>query len=51
MNYARQLQLAPLLRKKSFFLLGPRSTGKSTLIRAQLGADAFVIDLLKSDNL
>ena len=50
MNYVRQLQLASLLRKKSFFLLGPRSTGKTTLIRAQLGAEAFVIDLLKSDN-
>jgi predicted AAA+ superfamily ATPase len=50
MNYVRQLQLAPLLRKKSFFLLGPRSTGKTTLIRAQLAADVLVIDLLKSDN-
>lgn len=50
MNYDRRLQLAPLLRKKSFFLLGPRSTGKTTLIRAQLGADAFAVDLLKSDN-
>lgn len=50
MNYTRRLQLAPLLRKKSFFLLGPRSTGKSTLIREQLGTDAFVVDLLKSDN-
>jgi hypothetical protein len=30
MNYVRQLQLAPLFRKKPFFLRGPRSTGKST---------------------
>lgn len=50
MSYIRRLQLAPLLRKKSFFLLGPRSTGKTTLIRTQLGPDAFVVDLLKSDN-
>ncbi len=50
MIYSRILQLAPLLRRKSFFLLGPRSTGKSFLIREQLHADAFVIDLLKSDN-
>jgi predicted AAA+ superfamily ATPase len=32
----RQLDLWELLSKKSFFLLGPRGTGKSTLIREQL---------------
>ena len=30
--YKRILNLPPLLKKKSFFLLGPRSTGKTTLI-------------------
>lgn len=48
--FHRILQLAPLLRKKSFFLFGPRSTGKTTLIRDQLGSEAFVIDLLRSEN-
>jgi len=32
----RQLKIAPLLARKSFFLFGPRATGKSTLIRQQL---------------
>jgi len=42
----RKLNLPELLRKKSFFLLGPRSTGKSTLIRKQLGDTTFIVDLL-----
>jgi predicted AAA+ superfamily ATPase len=46
----RALDLRSLLAKKSFFLFGPRSTGKSTLIRQQLAAEAFVIDLLDSRN-
>ncbi len=32
----RFLELAPLLEKKSHFLLGPRQTGKTTLIRSTL---------------
>jgi predicted AAA+ superfamily ATPase len=36
------------LEQKSFFLFGARSTGKSTLIRAQLGENALIIDLLES---
>ncbi len=32
----RELKLHNLL-KKSFFLFGPRATGKSTLIKQQLG--------------
>lgn len=48
MEIARQLQLAPLLEMKSFFLFGPRSTGKTTLIRRQLAETAFIIDLLDS---
>lgn len=46
----RALDLRRLLAKKSFFLFGPRATGKSTLIRQQLGREAFVIDLLDSRN-
>lgn len=45
MLYDRVLQLPELLRLKSFFLFGPRSKGKSTLIRQQLD-NALVFDLL-----
>jgi predicted AAA+ superfamily ATPase len=48
MEIQRQLQIVPLLAKKSFFLFGPRSTGKTTLIRQQLAGKAFIIDLLDS---
>ena len=44
--YKRILNLTNLLKKKSFFLFGPRGTGKTTLIRHTL-SDAFVIDLLE----
>lgn len=44
--YKRTLDLNNLLKKKSFFLFGPRGTGKTTLIRQTL-SDAFVIDLLE----
>jgi predicted AAA+ superfamily ATPase len=43
--YKRKLNLLKLLEKKSFFLFGPRSTGKSTLILAQLNS-AIVYNLL-----
>ncbi|MBI2335186.1 MAG: ATP-binding protein [Deltaproteobacteria bacterium] len=49
MEFKRKLNLEGLLRKKSFFLFGPRSTGKSTLIHQKLGAHALIIDLLESD--
>lgn len=49
MIFRRSLDLAALLKKKSFFLLGPRATGKSFLVREQLGDSAVVIDLLRSD--
>ncbi len=43
----RNLNIAELLKKKSFFLFGPRSTGKSTLIRQSfVSSDSFLIDLL-----
>jgi uncharacterized protein len=48
-NFRRTLDIGALVRKKSFFLLGPRATGKSFLIREQLGGKATVIDLLRSD--
>lgn len=50
MEIARYLKLAPLLEMKSFFLFGPRATGKTTLIRQQLAGTATVIDLLESRN-
>ncbi len=46
--YKRLLSLPRLLQKKSFFLLGPRSTGKTTLIDTQL-PNAKVYDLLDSE--
>ena len=48
MEIARNLNLLDLLQKKSFFLFGPRATGKSTLIRQQLQTGVTVIDLLDS---
>ena len=48
MELERKLKLAPLLAMKSFFLFGPRSTGKTTLIRRQLAKTAYMIDLLDS---
>ena len=48
MELQRILNLPNLLSRKSFFLFGPRATGKSTLIKKQLSASATVIDLLDS---
>jgi len=48
MELQRILNLSDLLSRKSFFLFGPRATGKSTLVRQQLSASATVIDLLDS---
>jgi predicted AAA+ superfamily ATPase len=48
-DFQRILDLRGLLRKKSFFLFGPRATGKSFLVERQLGGQALVIDLLRSD--
>jgi predicted AAA+ superfamily ATPase len=45
----RKLDLPGLLSKKSFFLFGPRATGKSYLVGQQLKDRAHVLDLLRSD--
>jgi len=47
MIYKRTLNIQKLLSKKSFFLFGPRSTGKSTLIKNNL-ENINVYDLLKA---
>ena len=49
MSIPRYLKLNNLLNKKSFFLMGPRATGKTSLIRDQLNDRALIIDLLRSD--
>ncbi|HLB41603.1 MAG TPA: ATP-binding protein [Gammaproteobacteria bacterium] len=48
-HFNRYLNLLQLLEKKSFFLLGPRATGKSFLINEQLREQAITFDLLRSD--
>ncbi len=46
----RYLKLASLLDKKSFFLFGPRGTGKSFLIRNSLDLEKInYINLLRSE--
>ncbi len=49
MYLKRLLHLNALLEEKSFFLLGPRATGKTSLIRHQLPHTVLRIDLLKSN--
>jgi predicted AAA+ superfamily ATPase len=45
----RQLDISGLLKKRSFFLLGPRQTGKTSLIQHIL-PDVLFFDLLDSSN-
>ena len=42
-------RIVDLPRDRSFFLFGPRQTGKSTLIRSTLGEDSWAVDLLETD--
>lgn len=49
MYLQRILKLSDLLKQKSFFLFGPRATGKSSLIREQLSENVLIINLLRSD--
>jgi len=42
-------RVVPLPEDRSFFLFGPRQTGKSTLIRSILGNDAWSVNLLEGD--
>ncbi len=49
MYLQRRLKLTDLLRQKSFFLFGPRSIGKTSLIREQLSKNVLIINLLRSD--
>ncbi len=49
MMLKRVLNVDNLLKKKSFFLFGPRTTGKSTLIGLQLANGTPIIDLLDSE--
>lgn len=44
----RLLQPKDLIRKNSFFLFGPRGTGKSFLLRNELANETFSINLLDS---
>ncbi len=46
--YVRALDIAKLLKHKSFFLFGARSTGKTTLIRETLANEKFY-DLLDNE--
>ncbi len=47
MFISRLLDLPNLLEKKSFFLFGPRATGKSSLIRKQFNSNVPVLNLLE----
>jgi uncharacterized protein len=47
-THRRSLNLEILLQKNSFFLFGPRGTGKSFLIRETFSAEALYINLLKT---
>ncbi len=49
MDFQRLLDLPTLLEKKSYFLFGPRTTGKTTLIHQQISKDYQYINLLDSD--
>jgi len=45
----RKISILHLLRRKSFFLFGPRGVGKSSLIKREIEGKAVVINLLRPD--
>ena len=49
MNFRREFSLLDALKAKSHFLLGPRGTGKTFLVRQQLEGRAAIINLLRSE--
>ena len=49
MELERGIHLQSLLARKSFFLFGPRGTGKTFLARKQLRGKAIFFDLLHAD--
>ena len=49
MLFKRWLDLPGLLKKKSHFLFGPRSTGKTFLIQSQFPQGTTILDLLESE--
>ena len=49
MDIKRIVNLPELLHKNSFFLLGPRATGKSFLIKSQLKGVSHIFDLLDGE--
>lgn len=49
MSFTRVLNLPALLEEKSYFLFGPRATGKTSLIEVQFSSSVPILDLLESD--
>ena len=49
MDIKRILNLKTLLKKKSFFLFGPRQVGKSHIIKSQLKDCSLIINLLDNE--
>lgn len=49
MKYKRFLNLPYYLQQKSYFLFGPRASGKSFLIKSQLPADLPIFNLLRTE--
>src|SRR3990167_5688890 len=47
--FKRLLNLPNLLKNRSYFLFGPRATGKSFLIKAQFSKEVPILDLLNTE--
>jgi len=48
-TFNRILDVAKLVAERSYFLFGPRATGKSFLIKKQLSNKAVILNLLRTD--